>query len=68
MGNAAGMGFTLIQQVWDPIARKYVEDELSFTDALPSWLVERLDALQSAFPGSEWVSDLESGSEASSAA
>lgn len=58
----------LIQQVWDPIARRYVEDELCLWDALPSWQREALYALQSAFPGSEWVSEPESGSERSSAA
>lgn len=53
------MGFTLIQQVWDPIGRRYVEDELTLLEAMPSWLSEPFRALQEAFPGSEWVLDLD---------
>lgn len=61
------MSFTLIQQVWDPIGRRYVEYELSLWDALTSWQREALISLQEAFPGSEWVEgspEAQRGSEA----
>lgn len=57
----------LIQQVWDPVARRYVEDELSLWDALPSWQQEALLRLSEAFPGAEWVllpDEAQRGSEA----
>lgn len=49
------MDMQLITQVWDSRQGRYVEDELSLWDALPSWQREALRALQDAFPGSEWV-------------
>lgn len=60
--------FTLVTQVWDPVRRRYVEDELALWDALPSWQREALQRLSEAFPGSEVLDEPGTGSEAPSAA
>lgn len=58
----------LITQVWSTELERYVEDEISLWDALPSWQQEALCLLLTAFPGSEVLDDQESDTRASSAA
>lgn len=57
--------FTLITQVWDTKRRRYVEDELTLWESLPSFQREALISLQEAFPGSEWVEVPEEAQEGS---